>query len=115
MIIFRIFFDISGFPPLWGNNVTVFTHNLLNKGPIVNELLRFHDILVANIKFRNKLFNLFIFLIFLEIEYRIRSILKYLIDVAEVLGIKVPLTLKPLSVYKYFSTSLCKILSRMII
>ena len=63
IVILRVLFDISGFPLLRDNNVTVFTHSLLNKGPIGNDLMRLHGILVTNMKFLNKLLNLFIIMI----------------------------------------------------
>ena len=103
MIILRLFFNISGFPPLWCNNVTVLTHSLLNKGPIGNELLVLHEILIKNMKFINKLFNLRIFLSCTDMESRIRIDLKYVSDIAEVYSIKGFVALKLLSIYQYHS------------
>ena len=104
MIILGILFDISGFPQLWVNNVTVFTHSLLNKGTICNELLILHDTLFTNMKFLNKFRNFLIFMSCLEMEYRIRRIIKYVSYITEVLGIKSYVTIKALSIYQDLST-----------
>ena len=80
-----------------------------------DELLGSHNILVINMKFLNKLFNLLIFLSFPEMESRIRIILKYVIDIAKVLGIKGSVTIKVLSIYQYYSTEFFNILHQMIL
>ena len=109
MLILILSFDISGFPPLWGNYATVFTHSLLNNGPISNELFGSHDILFTNMKFLNKIFNFLIFICCLDMESRIIIILKCVGDIAKVLRLKGSITLKAFSIYQYFSTSFCNI------
>ena len=104
IVILRVLFDISGFPLLRDNNVTVFTHSLLNKGTICNELLILHDTLFTNMKFLNKFRNFLIFMSCLEMEYRIRRIIKYVSYITEVLGIKSYVTIKALSIYQDLST-----------
>ena len=47
-------------------------------------------------------------------EYRIRSILKYSIDIDKVLGHKGSRTLKALRIYQYSITSICDILPQKI-
>ena len=69
-------------------NIAVFMHNLLNKGPIVNDLIRLHKILVIKTKFLKELNNLLVLLSFPETEYRIIMILKRAIEIANVLRIK---------------------------
>ena len=104
MLILRLLFGISGLPPPWCNNIMLFTHSLLNKGPIGNEILRSHRIIVKNMKFINKLFNLIISMSWSEMEYRIKSILKYVSDITEVLRLEGSGTLNAISVYQYCST-----------
>ena len=94
----KIFFDISGLPPLWVNNFTVFTHIFLDKVLINNDILRLHEILVTDMNFINKLHNLLIFLSFPEMESRIIIILKYVGDIANMLGLKGSGTLKALRI-----------------
>ena len=69
-------------------NIAVFMHNLLNKGPIVNDLIRLHKILVIKKNFLKELNNLLVLLSFPETEYRIIMILKRAIEIANVLRIK---------------------------
>ena len=93
----------------------VFTHSLFNKVTIGNDLLRLHDILVTNMKFLNKIFHLLIFLSFRDMESSIRSILKYVIIISEVIGVKGSRTLKVIRIYQYFSTALYHMLSKIFI
>ena len=76
----------------------------------MNDLIRPHDILVTNTKFLNKLRNLLIFMSCLDMESSIRSIIKHVNGIAEVLGLKGCSNLKTLSIYQCCSTYLCEIL-----
>ena len=52
---------------------------------------------------------------FPEMEYMIRIILKYMINIAKVLGLKGCGTLKAISIYQFFSASFCNILPKTIL
>ena len=78
-------------------------------------LLVSHDILVANMKFLNKLFNLLIVLSCLDMESRIGIILKYVSGISEVLDLNVSGTLKALIIYQYFITALYEIIPWMVL
>ena len=93
----------------------LFPHSLFNKVPIGNELIRLNEILIANMKFFNKIFNLLIFMSCPEMKYSIRIIIKYVIDITKVLSINVSGTLKGISIYQYCSTAFYNILPHMIL
>ena len=87
-IILRIFLPISGFPPISDNNIAVFKDSLLNKGPVVNNLLRLQDILITHKKFFTKPCNLLVVMNYPEMESIIIIIFKDESDKSGVINLK---------------------------
>ena len=74
-----------------------------------------HDIVATHTQFLNKLHNLIILLSFSDMESRIRSILKDVSDIANVLRLKGSDTLKLLGIYQYLIIKICEIILWMIL
>ena len=81
-LVLRLLLACSWFPPLWIYEVSLFTHSLLYKGIIGDELLWWYDIHVTHTNFLDKLRYFLVIINFPKTESVIRSILKDASDVA---------------------------------
>ena len=75
-LVLRIFFAVSGFPPLLIHKIAVFSRILLYKEIIGYELLLWYDIRITHTTFLDKLRNSLVLLNSPHTESRVRSILK---------------------------------------
>ena len=108
---FRLLLSGSGFPLPWVNKIVIFTHFLLKKKLIVNDILYLHKIIITHMEYLNKIHNLLVFLNVLYKKPRIRDYIKYASDIAEVLGIKGHGTLKAIIIEQNCITAICNVLS----
>ena len=65
-LVLRLILACSRFPPLWIDNVAVFTCSLLYKVLIGNDILLFYDIHITRTKVLDKLSNLLVIMNFPE-------------------------------------------------
>ena len=77
----RILFAGSWFPPLWINNMAVFTSILLYNIIICDEILWWYDIHITHTKFLDKIRNLLVLMNLPKTEYGVRITLKDSSDV----------------------------------
>ena len=80
-LILRLLLASSQLPPIWIDKIAVFTHSLLHKVLISDELLWWYEIRVKHTKFLDKFRNILVLLNLPNMESGIRSTLKDAIDV----------------------------------
>ena len=94
------------FPSILINKVVVLIHSLLCKVHKGDEILWFYDTQIKHTGILNKIHNLLVVMNPQNTKYEIAIILKYVIDVSKLIGIKGPGNIMLLSVYQDFSTSI---------